>query len=298
MNIFKRVFLAVAGLFILTHTVQAHYDPNIGRWISRDPIAEAGGVNLYGFVGNSAVGRWDLLGYVEGEWHPTPGGGGYVEGPRMPSDQEIAQRDFDVWVKAQEKDLNWWVNTIPRCPCRLEKKSKTTTYSKYTEGDCYEGTTIPAEITYYDVTKSWWQVPDDYTDPGFSRDDWNLPDVPIKGVVERFHPGAAMELRSKPKNGHTNQCTYDKEGKLITEPPAMGTVDKGPPGHTPYFGQHWNMDVFPVIDAARADGAWNGNGGPGWIFGRIDPDRTGKLFREYLKLRPCYHQNCPKNPNP
>ncbi len=62
MNIFKRVFLAVAGLFILTHTVQAHYDPNIGRWISRDPIAEVGGGNLYGFVGNDGIDRWDSLG--------------------------------------------------------------------------------------------------------------------------------------------------------------------------------------------------------------------------------------------
>ncbi len=29
-----------------------HYNPTDGRWINRDPIAERGGVNLYGFVGN------------------------------------------------------------------------------------------------------------------------------------------------------------------------------------------------------------------------------------------------------
>ena len=32
-------------------------------WPSRDPIGEKGGLNLYGFVGNDGVGRWDLLGY-------------------------------------------------------------------------------------------------------------------------------------------------------------------------------------------------------------------------------------------
>lgn len=33
-----------------------------GIWPSRDPIEEKGGVNLYAFVGNDPVGKWDLLG--------------------------------------------------------------------------------------------------------------------------------------------------------------------------------------------------------------------------------------------
>jgi len=39
-----------------------YYDPVTGRWPSRDPIGERGGVNLYGFVGNDGVNQWDLLG--------------------------------------------------------------------------------------------------------------------------------------------------------------------------------------------------------------------------------------------
>jgi RHS repeat-associated protein len=38
------------------------YDPANGRWPSRDPIGERGGVNLYGMVGNDAVNRMDVLG--------------------------------------------------------------------------------------------------------------------------------------------------------------------------------------------------------------------------------------------
>jgi RHS repeat-associated protein len=38
------------------------YDPETGRWPSRDPIEEKGGLNLYGFVGNSGVNIWDYLG--------------------------------------------------------------------------------------------------------------------------------------------------------------------------------------------------------------------------------------------
>jgi len=38
------------------------YDPTIGRWINRDPIAEFGGINLYGYVGNNPIVGIDLSG--------------------------------------------------------------------------------------------------------------------------------------------------------------------------------------------------------------------------------------------
>jgi RHS repeat-associated protein len=38
------------------------YDPTTGRWPSRDPIEEGGGLNLYGFVGNDGVYRIDVDG--------------------------------------------------------------------------------------------------------------------------------------------------------------------------------------------------------------------------------------------
>jgi RHS repeat-associated protein len=41
------------------------YDPVLQRWLSRDPIAERGGVNLYGFVGNNPVNEVDPFGLVE-----------------------------------------------------------------------------------------------------------------------------------------------------------------------------------------------------------------------------------------
>jgi RHS repeat-associated protein len=40
------------------------YDPLTGRWPSRDPIEERGGVNLYGMVGNGCVSAVDVLGQV------------------------------------------------------------------------------------------------------------------------------------------------------------------------------------------------------------------------------------------
>jgi len=41
---------------------QAFYNPSTGRWLSRDPIGEKGGINLYGFVYNSPINFVDPFG--------------------------------------------------------------------------------------------------------------------------------------------------------------------------------------------------------------------------------------------
>jgi len=41
-----------------------YYSPEMGRWLSRDPVGEEGGVNLYCMVANNSVGRWDYLGLL------------------------------------------------------------------------------------------------------------------------------------------------------------------------------------------------------------------------------------------
>jgi len=53
---------ARSGLY-LTH--YRAYDPRLGRWLSRDPIWENGGVNLYGYVGGDPVGWTDIFGLKE-----------------------------------------------------------------------------------------------------------------------------------------------------------------------------------------------------------------------------------------
>ena len=49
----------VTGLLYYT---SRWYDSTNGRWPSKDPIEEEGGINLYGFVNNDSVNRWDYLG--------------------------------------------------------------------------------------------------------------------------------------------------------------------------------------------------------------------------------------------
>jgi RHS repeat-associated protein len=49
-----------------------HYLPEVGRWASRDPIGESGGVNLYGMVANRVVNRWDRLGLIDSMGNDSP----------------------------------------------------------------------------------------------------------------------------------------------------------------------------------------------------------------------------------
>jgi RHS repeat-associated protein len=50
---------APSGLYLTKYRA---YDPQSGRWLSRDPIGEAGGINLYAYVGGNPVSYIDPLG--------------------------------------------------------------------------------------------------------------------------------------------------------------------------------------------------------------------------------------------
>jgi RHS repeat-associated protein len=54
------------------------YDPNLGRWLSQDPIGMDGGLNLYAYVSDDPIGKVDPLGLapikgIQGlPWCPAP----------------------------------------------------------------------------------------------------------------------------------------------------------------------------------------------------------------------------------
>lgn len=47
---------------LITQSTSAFYDSNLGRWINRDPIGEEDGPNLYTFVANNSISKFDPVG--------------------------------------------------------------------------------------------------------------------------------------------------------------------------------------------------------------------------------------------
>src|SRR3974390_1005934 len=75
MKTIRTFLLALSATLTLATQVHAvgywgrMYDPNLQRWIQRDPIGEQGGINLYQFVGNSPVNFVDPFGLAYGDWY-------------------------------------------------------------------------------------------------------------------------------------------------------------------------------------------------------------------------------------
>jgi RHS repeat-associated protein len=134
-----------------------YYHPQTGRWINRDPIEEEGGLNLYGFVGNDGVGKWDVLGEFEGDiflpnqkmtidadgaptaYHPDGIGIDYLQNGGFPSNK----------VKADA--------TYAECPYGVTcKRLSSGRYQPYIQGQ--DGAKGPAS-GYFISGTAWFQGP-------------------------------------------------------------------------------------------------------------------------------------------
>ena len=63
----RKFLIAIAAMLLVTQAQAVlfwarPYDPNLGRWIQRDPIGERGGINLYGYCKNDPNDRVDTDG--------------------------------------------------------------------------------------------------------------------------------------------------------------------------------------------------------------------------------------------
>jgi hypothetical protein len=74
----------------------------MGRFINRDPIEEAGGLNLYGFTGNDGVNRRDWLGLSGGMGEDGDGGSWWFPSPSYGPSFDFGFDDHDsetfVWT--------------------------------------------------------------------------------------------------------------------------------------------------------------------------------------------------------
>src|SRR5690349_7420185 len=89
----------------LFHPLFHPFDPNLQRWINRDPVEESGGINLYLFSGNSALNSVDPWGETVMLWQNNGSGG-------LGIDAQTAAAIMDGFVTIYaDSDLGWaeWV---------------------------------------------------------------------------------------------------------------------------------------------------------------------------------------------
>ena len=83
-----------------------YYSANLGRWINRDPSEEQNGDSLYSFVGNDAVGRTDVLGLYQGDFHF------YIIYYLLRAKGFVPDVAYDIAFGSQSVDDNPWTNPI------------------------------------------------------------------------------------------------------------------------------------------------------------------------------------------
>jgi len=74
----------------LSYFGRRFYSPPLGRWLSRDPIGEQAGLNLYAFVGNDPVNTVDPLGLQSGN---PPGDSCKTPPNEPPGDKQSPPKD-------------------------------------------------------------------------------------------------------------------------------------------------------------------------------------------------------------
>ncbi|GBC63574.1 RHS repeat-associated core domain-containing pro tein [Desulfonema ishimotonii] len=222
-----------------------YYSNELGRWISRDPLytnqafgdiieyKEIFGLesNTYCFSENNGLNYTDYLGmYTINEAlalefpqervliYPDFGDSSFrakqLRKLWLKKYNVTLKKVFEIWFEWEKRREKWWIN-LPPCPRNL----------------CLN-----------DDKASCPNNPD--------KEKWYDPKKP--GYAELYlHPDISWSMRSKPDAmGHTNQCTYDQNGKLFLTPPQSGTVDWFRSG----TWTHYYHDVEPIYLANSLDG--------------------------------------------
>ena len=83
------------------------------QWLNQDPLGEEGGINLYRFVSNDAVNRYDPNGLRDGDvtrTHPSyyPGGRIPIRRPGNPSDGGKSAVKTTPRARAKAKMIEWF----------------------------------------------------------------------------------------------------------------------------------------------------------------------------------------------
>jgi RHS repeat-associated protein len=104
----------------LSLTLYRAYNPELGRWISRDPIGEKAGVNLYQDVQNDPINRVDPLGLMDFRYYGNWGGPGWTGGQWRAYENLTAPDIANLAPPVDAQDHCYMVHDICYSQCRTK----------------------------------------------------------------------------------------------------------------------------------------------------------------------------------
>ena len=116
-----------------------YYSPQLGRWIKRDSIEEEGGVNLYGYVANSPIDRFDYLGMA---WNISRTGKAWAIAMRSSLDKDNIERLASLVCLDDNEAIKWLRNV----------NGTVVTENDLKQGRCFK---VPNTIAVYTSKPKW-----------------------------------------------------------------------------------------------------------------------------------------------
>jgi RHS repeat-associated protein len=162
--------------------------PLAGRFLGRDPIGYWDGLGVYKVTNGRVLVSVDPHGLCTHNWR----------GP-------CTMQNFFAWIQNEILELNTWLPKLKPCPCNLTCK--------------IPGHTVCLGMKWVPPTTV---TPCRTAPPGFVDMGWQT-------NIMGDHEGAVYELRENNCSGTCepgNQCTYDAQGTLLTQPTGAGTSDR------------------------------------------------------------------------
>lgn len=132
-------------------------NPVIGRWMTRDPLGEAGGINFYGFVGNNPVNFIDPLGldgiYVGYSGYPVNTGYGFTlplgHGAVIAVDQKTGTTKYFEYGRYDSNFGQVKQRIVPDLVMKDGKPTADSSANLYKYISQHYGKNSPVDATYY-----------------------------------------------------------------------------------------------------------------------------------------------------
>lgn len=130
----------------LNLTLYRAYNPTLGRWISRDPIGDKAGINLYQGVQNDPVNRIDPLGLLDFRYYGNWGGPGWTGGQWRPYEDLTPPEIANLAPPRDAQDYCYMLHDI--CYSRCRTKNGCTASGNLNKDQLTRENTCEAECDY------------------------------------------------------------------------------------------------------------------------------------------------------